>query len=94
MLRNGVDQHLFSDLQETRAWISLTTATGCSLGSCQFACDAGFADCNSNLADGCEIDLNNDATRAEAFGSLMQPVAVSQLSTVQASPSSQLIGSL
>jgi hypothetical protein len=36
------------------------TATGCSLGTCQFVCNAGFADCNSDLIDGCEVDLNTD----------------------------------
>jgi hypothetical protein len=33
----------------------------CTNGQCGIAsCNAGFADCNGNLQDGCEIDLNTD----------------------------------
>jgi hypothetical protein len=33
----------------------------CSAGACIRVCDAGFADCNGDPADGCEIDAMSDA---------------------------------
>lgn len=32
----------------------------CILGPCQAWCDPGFADCNHEVADGCEVDLLHD----------------------------------
>ena len=43
-------------------------ATGqCQAGSCLMgACDNGFADCNNHPVDGCEVDLQTDATHCGA----------------------------
>ena len=39
-----------------------TTSAGCAGGACQFDCMVGWGDCDSDLANGCETDLND--TRA------------------------------
>ena len=36
-------------------------APHCSAGTCDFHCSPGFADCNQNEEDGCEVDIFNDA---------------------------------
>jgi hypothetical protein len=30
----------------------------CATGTCSIACDPGFADCNNDRSDGCEVDVN------------------------------------
>lgn len=35
-------------------------AVACAAGTCQFTCNAGFADCNADPKDGCEVDLQTD----------------------------------
>ncbi|MDO9022830.1 MAG: fibrinogen-like YCDxxxxGGGW domain-containing protein [Deltaproteobacteria bacterium] len=32
-------------------------ASACAAGVCAFTCDAGFADCNNDPTDGCEVDI-------------------------------------
>ncbi len=34
----------------------------CTGGTCGFTCDAGFADCDANAANGCEVDTRSDRT--------------------------------
>ncbi|MBL8601169.1 MAG: hypothetical protein JNK72_04540 [Myxococcales bacterium] len=41
----------------------------CSAGACAIRCNAGFADCNRNVADGCEVNLSNDRNHCNACGS-------------------------
>ncbi|HMJ11724.1 MAG TPA: hypothetical protein VK524_09950, partial [Polyangiaceae bacterium] len=41
----------------------------CSAGACQMgACSAGFVDCNGSARDGCEANLQNDASNCGACG--------------------------
>eukprot|EP00698_Gefionella_okellyi_P009751 TRINITY_DN249_c0_g1_i2.p1 TRINITY_DN249_c0_g1~~TRINITY_DN249_c0_g1_i2.p1 ORF type:complete len:495 (+),score=59.94 TRINITY_DN249_c0_g1_i2:61-1545(+) len=40
----------------------------CQSGLCSGSCNSGFANCNSNLQDGCEINTNTDATNCGACG--------------------------
>ena len=41
----------------------------CGGGTCNGACNAGFADCNANkLADGCEANINNDVLNCGSCG--------------------------
>ena len=40
----------------------------CSLGRCATACPAGRGDCDGNLANGCETDLNSSASHCGACG--------------------------
>jgi hypothetical protein len=40
----------------------------CDKGLCSYACAPGFADCNENAADGCEVNLNTHAGNCGACG--------------------------
>ncbi|MCS6899297.1 MAG: MopE-related protein [Myxococcales bacterium] len=40
----------------------------CSLGVCSISCSSGFANCNGNADDGCEIDLKNDVNNCGSCG--------------------------
>src|SRR5262249_53151993 len=44
------------------------TAPGCHNAMCAPACKTGFADCNQDLSDGCEVDLGGDAKNCGACG--------------------------
>ncbi|HUU03901.1 MAG TPA: S8 family serine peptidase [Myxococcota bacterium] len=44
---------------------------GCTGGQCAIGqCDAGFGDCNGNLADGCEFDVSADLQNCGACGNV------------------------
>jgi hypothetical protein len=43
-------------------------AAVCTGGACRITCNAGFADCNGNAADGCEVNLNTDAGNCGGCG--------------------------
>lgn len=46
----------------------------CNAGACQLGpCDAGFADCDGNPANGCETNLNSDASNCGACGNTCPP---------------------
>ncbi len=46
-------------------------AIGCSSGLCVIAsCGPGFADCNMNYADGCEVNITNDLNNCGACGNI------------------------
>jgi hypothetical protein len=40
----------------------------CAGGLCGLSCNAGFADCDVNLGNGCEADLNNSVSHCRACG--------------------------
>jgi Domain of unknown function (DUF5050) len=40
----------------------------CDGSQCGFACDNGWADCNGNASDGCEVNLNTDASNCAGCG--------------------------
>jgi hypothetical protein len=42
----------------------------CNAGACGITCNPGFANCNGNVADGCEINLTNNASHCGACGSV------------------------
>ena len=44
----------------------------CRAGSCDIACDEGFADCNGYQGDGCEVDLKRDPANCGACGAKCQ----------------------
>ncbi|MFO0604471.1 MAG: hypothetical protein U0324_14920 [Polyangiales bacterium] len=44
------------------------TAASCAAGACAYACLAGFADCDGNAANGCEVDLRADEGNCGACG--------------------------
>jgi Cys-rich repeat protein len=45
-------------------------ARTCVVGRCGITCDVGFADCNGDPADGCEVDLVTTAARCGACGTV------------------------
>ena len=45
------------------------TAT-CSNGACGFACSSGYANCNLNVADGCETNLQSNVTNCGSCGTV------------------------
>ena len=40
----------------------------CNKGSCEYPCDVGWADCNGNLADGCEVNTMVNPSNCGACG--------------------------
>ena len=48
---------------------------GCVNGVCQAACAKGFADCNNNLADGCETALDSDLKNCGGCGNACPAIA-------------------
>ncbi len=52
-----------------------TNASGvCVTGSCDFVCDTGHLDCDTDAANGCEIDSTNDASHCGACATVCQDV--------------------
>ena len=50
---------------------SANVAAGtCSASTCKPVCNAGFANCNANAADGCEINTTNDPNNCGACGNV------------------------
>jgi hypothetical protein len=48
--------------------------TVCSDSSCEIvSCDAGFADCNDDPSDGCEVDIGSDADNCGGCGQVCEP---------------------
>lgn len=46
----------------------------CTLGVCGIStCDAGFADCDGNAANGCEVNLNTDTNNCKSCGAKCAP---------------------
>jgi len=50
-----------------------TGVSVCSYGSCRFQCAQGRGDCNGELRDGCEINLNSDPTNCGECGHTCEP---------------------
>ncbi|TAK32213.1 MAG: hypothetical protein EPO40_03335 [Myxococcaceae bacterium] len=52
-----------------RACVLANASSTCASGACAIAaCAAGFADCNANPSDGCEVDTRSDSTSCGACG--------------------------
>lgn len=43
-------------------------SASCVANQCQYACNTGYADCNSIAADGCEVNVLNDVNNCNACG--------------------------
>lgn len=55
-----------------------TTTTGigtCSYGVCNFACRQGWGDCNGDLSDGCEVNLDSDQRNCGTCGTTCDVVS-------------------
>jgi hypothetical protein len=54
---------------ECKTFLPHATGSLCSEGQCIISqCDTDYADCNKNIADGCEVDLRLDAGNCGACG--------------------------
>jgi hypothetical protein len=53
------------------------TAT-CQANQCVYGCIAGFANCNNNLADGCEVAIGTDVSNCGACGNVCVPAGPNQ----------------
>ena len=47
----------------------------CVYGKCERSCSAGWGDCNGNLLDGCETDINADPKNCGACGKVCDGIA-------------------
>jgi len=52
----------------TRCPFVVNGLPACTAGKCSAACDTGFGDCDSTLANGCETNLNNNLSNCGACG--------------------------
>ncbi|MBL8603385.1 MAG: hypothetical protein JNK72_15780 [Myxococcales bacterium] len=46
------------------------TTTGCVSGACVYTCNPGWANCNGNWADGCEINTTNNTSHCGGCGNV------------------------
>jgi len=49
--------------------------TACDSGSCSFGCEAGWADCNGRLDDGCEVNTDFDPENCGGCGNVCDGIA-------------------
>jgi hypothetical protein len=63
---NGCEQDLTGDPDHCGTCTKVCNGTngtrGCSSGTCTIVCNAGFANCDGNPDNGCEVNLTNDPT--------------------------------
>jgi hypothetical protein len=53
--------------------VPANASAGCAMGVCGIGkCNGGFADCDGNANDGCEININSDANNCGKCGSVCQ----------------------
>lgn len=72
-VRNGCETNTLTDVTHCGACGSSCAASAnrsvtCEAGACRATCLAGFADCNGDPADGCEVDLRASADHCGACG--------------------------
>ncbi|MEZ4406427.1 MAG: hypothetical protein R3A52_08130 [Polyangiales bacterium] len=48
-------------------------SAACGGGRCVYTCDPGFADCDGNPANGCEVDTRGDTSHCGACGQVCNP---------------------
>jgi hypothetical protein len=75
---NGCETNTQSDLMHCgacdRACPARANATSsCAAGVCGFACNPGFADCNMDPTDGCEVDTNGSTAHCGACRAACNP---------------------
>jgi hypothetical protein len=49
---------------------SANATPSCAMGRCSLVCRSGFADCNGNPVDGCEVNLNDSVTHCGRCGTM------------------------
>jgi hypothetical protein len=75
---NGCETDLNANLQNCGACGNIcqggsNATASCSNGTCGLTCSSGFADCNHNAADGCEINLLVNTLNCGACGKSCLP---------------------
>jgi hypothetical protein len=69
---NGCEINLNTDEVHCGACLTVCNSThgtpSCTAGSCSIGCDAGWANCDNNLANGCEIDLTSSTLHCGTCG--------------------------
>ncbi len=63
--------------------------SACSYGACTFACKQGWGDCNGDLSDACEVNLNSDPRNCGACGNscnVGQPCILGQCAVEPCAP--------
>ena len=74
---DGCEQHLNTNTHCTQCGVPCARPhafTSCGTGSCQIvSCHDGWADCNNNPSDGCEINIDGDEGNCGGCGSLCAP---------------------
>jgi len=69
---NGCESNITSDTQSCGGCGKVCDGTngqpGCVNGACGIVCFAGFADCDNNVANGCEASLNFDPVNCGSCG--------------------------
>ena len=72
---NGIDDDCDGEVDEGAACPSVDNAFGtCAAGACAYTCNEGFADCNADLADGCETGIFFDGQNCGGCG-VVCPIA-------------------
>jgi hypothetical protein len=73
-LSNGCEVNLLTSPEHCGACgraCNFDNATGtCDMGNCSVVCEAGFADCNGDLSDGCETDTRTSVDNCGACGNV------------------------
>jgi hypothetical protein len=75
---NGCEANTLSDVAHCGACGAACpalphAASVCAAGRCAFTCDAGFADCDRNPSNGCEVDLGTTEAHCGACGTVCNP---------------------
>ncbi len=79
---NGCETHVATDPTNcgacgTACPTEANAAPACAMGTCGVACSEGFGNCDMNVTNGCETDLNTTATACGACGVACPAVASS-----------------
>ena len=74
MAANGCERDVSGDVMNCGACNNACPARAnatptCAMGACSFACNAGFADCDMNPVNGCEVDTRSTNAHCGACGS-------------------------
>ena len=71
---NGCEVNLKTDINNCNACntkCSTTNGTAtCNLGTCQIACNPGYANCDNSVANGCEINTNTSTANCGGCGTV------------------------